>query len=572
MVFWPFYRLPLPTFQVDKSGRLQHVNEDWLTLLELKPDDMRGRRLMDFMAPASRQEFLTVFQQSIFPAKNIRSQFVTGTGAITDVLISFSPATNDGRNIGSVVGTLVDLTNLRQTEQSAKGMQALLNSVITNASDAILVTEAEPIDGPEHPRILYVNPAFTTMTGYSSDEICGLTPRILQGPKTDRRELDRLRQALEAWVPIRAELINYTKSGSEFNVEIDINPVADETGHFTHWVSIQRDISIRRKREEDRLRVLIERVPQLMWRSSEVGEWVWASKQWLDYTGQNADQILGWGWLSAVHPEDHCAAREAWKAARPNGCLNVEFRVRCAASHAFVWHHTRSVPILSKGRITEWLGTTSDIQALKTLQQGQQLLLDELQHRARNLLAVVQAISDDTLMNCGSLEQFGDEFRGRLGALSRVQGLLALTGSETIDLRQLVEAEILAHAGADTNNIKIEGPPAGLATAAVQVFALALHELSTNAVKYGALGQPTGHLSVTWTIEYDHEKRPLVALEWRESGVRMPEAGDLARKGYGSELICEALPYHLNATTRLIFCDDGISCSIRFPIYGRQVD
>ena len=87
------------------------------------------------------------------------------------------------------------------------------------------------------------------MTGYSATEVIDGTPRVLQGPKTDATELDRVRKALKAWRPVRAQLVNYTKAGVEFDVELDITPVADATGHVTHWIAIQRNVTARLKRE-----------------------------------------------------------------------------------------------------------------------------------------------------------------------------------------------------------------------------------------------------------------------------------------------------------------------------------
>ncbi len=132
----------------------------------------------------------------------------------------------------------------------APDRQSLFASVVTHANDVVLVTEAEPIDAASGgPKVLYVNPAFTRMTGYEAAEIVGRTPRMLQSPATDRAELDRLRAALRAWKPVEVELLNLRKDGTEFWVQLNITPVADETGYFTHWVAIQREITERKLRE-----------------------------------------------------------------------------------------------------------------------------------------------------------------------------------------------------------------------------------------------------------------------------------------------------------------------------------
>ena len=127
----------------------------------------------------------------------------------------------------------------------------LLGRVADYTEDVILVTEGEPFDQPG-PRILYVNAAFTRMTGYTPEDVIGLTPRILQGPNTSPEACARIRTALEAWQPIRIELLNYRKDGSEFWVELSITPVADETGWFRYWVSVQRETNERRHFDEQR--------------------------------------------------------------------------------------------------------------------------------------------------------------------------------------------------------------------------------------------------------------------------------------------------------------------------------
>ncbi len=158
------------------------------------------------------------------------------------------------------------------------------------------------------------------------------------------------------------------------------------------WVGSSTDIDdIYRLRQqvaasERQLRVFVEGVPQLLWRSCEMGNWTWASPQWLAFTGQSQEQSHVRGWLDAVHPDDREVAIAAWKAAMPLGSLDVEFRVYRARDGAYLWHRTRSTPARDgAGRIVEWLGSTTDVQDLKALQEHQQVLLADLQRHAREL-------------------------------------------------------------------------------------------------------------------------------------------------------------------------------------------
>ena len=147
-------------------------------------------------------------------------------------------------NAVRMLGTVMDISDRKAREAQLR----LLESVVVATNDAVVITAAEPLDEPG-PRILYVNPAFTRITGYTLEEVLGKTPRILQGKKTQRATLDRIRTALHNWKPVRADLINYRKDGSEFWVELSIVPVADETGWYTHWIAVQRDITERKQAE-----------------------------------------------------------------------------------------------------------------------------------------------------------------------------------------------------------------------------------------------------------------------------------------------------------------------------------
>nr|WP_315156329.1 PAS domain S-box protein [uncultured Flavobacterium sp.] len=152
-----------------------------------------------------------------------------------------------------IIGAMQDITKRKQEELRLK----LLESVITNTDDSILITEAEPFDEPG-PRIVYVNEAFTRMTGYTAEEVIGKTPRILQGPKTDREELDKLGAALRQWQPYEVTLLNYKKNGEEFWDHMSINPVADTNGWFTHFVAIERDVTEKKVAEAELLKRLKE--------------------------------------------------------------------------------------------------------------------------------------------------------------------------------------------------------------------------------------------------------------------------------------------------------------------------
>ena len=156
------------------------------------------------------------------------------------------------RQEGGAVVSHLDITPLKKAHQQIEINKAhllLQESVITHLNDAILITDAEPVQEPG-PIIRFCNPAFTRMTGYLPEDVIGRTPRLLQGPKTDKNVLNELSQALENWQSIEVELINYKKNGEEFWVNFSLVPIVSNTGWYTHWVSVQKDITERKQQEE----------------------------------------------------------------------------------------------------------------------------------------------------------------------------------------------------------------------------------------------------------------------------------------------------------------------------------
>lgn len=156
--------------------------------------------------------------------------------------------------IGESLAVALDQLQKAEERQVREARLKLLETCISRVNDIVLITEAEPFDAPG-PRILYVNEAFERLTGFSAAEAIGQTPRMLQGPATQRDVLDRIRRSFQDWAPVREEVINHRKDGSEFWLELDIVPIANEAGWYTHWVAIERDITQRKLDEQKEARL-----------------------------------------------------------------------------------------------------------------------------------------------------------------------------------------------------------------------------------------------------------------------------------------------------------------------------
>ena len=197
-----------------------------------------------------------------------------------------------------------------------------------------------------------------------------------------------------------------------------------------------------------------------------------------------------------------------------------------------------------------------ELEQRRQAEAHQRLLINELNHRVKNTLATVQSLGAQTLRSSSDLLTAREAFERRLIALSGAHDLLTLSSWSSAELTDLVQQ---AAAPFEAGRFHTEGPPVRLSPAQALALSMALHELATNAVKYGALGAPAGHVRLTWRRDGDR-----LLVSWREHGgppVRTP-----TRKGFGSRLIAQALARELRGEVRLDYAKDGVRCEIAFPL------
>lgn len=320
---------------------------------------------------------------------------------------------------------------------------------------------------------------------------------------------------------------------------------------------------------QDELRLLTTTTPQLVWRSLDDGQWTSGSPQWESYTGQTDPQANGRGWLEIVHPDDRDQTMQAWHAAQARGELAVEHRLRRNADGAYRWFQTRAVPRQDGDEGTRmWFGISAEIHDLRALQDRQGVLLAELQHRVRNTLAGMRALVRRSAEPDGPATDYVAHLDGRLNAFARVASAVARDPTAGVGLEGLVADELRASLAAEGERARIAGPRVLLQPKAAEVLGLALHELATNAIKYGALAAPFGQIRVSWQIAETDETSCLV-LTWRERRLSHSIVPPTHR-GFGLDTLERTLPYELGARTTLAFAPDGLVCTMMIPLTDRN--
>jgi len=220
-------------------------------------------------------------------------------------------------------------------------------------------------------------------------------------------------------------------------------------------------------------------------------------------------------------------------------------------------------PVIDEqGRVTAGRGVVRDISERKQAEEARQHLVQELDHRVKNVLATVQAIAEQTVHASGSLSEFAARFRGRLASMAQIHEAISANHWEGLQLERLVVLATAPFTGR-SERIRYQGPTTDLPSDAARSLGMVLHELATNAGKYGALSDHGGSVDIEWHVSGEPEAAR-VALRWMERGG--PPVTEPSRRGFGRHMIEEAIPYELDGTTTLRFAATGVCCDIEFPL------
>ncbi|MBR1160872.1 CheR family methyltransferase [Bradyrhizobium elkanii] len=212
--------------------------------------------------------------------------------------------------------------------------------------------------------------------------------------------------------------------------------------------------------------------------------------------------------------------------------------------------------------------TFIDVTAITRAEERQRLLLGELQHRVRNTLGVVRSIARRSAETSANVEDYASHLDGRLNAFARTQSLVTRDPEGGVDLEYLVVEELLAYNAREGEQLRVSGPGIRLQPKAAETFALAIHELATNALKYGALSQRAGRIDVSWRVDDAAEPRQLV-FDWRERNG--PKVTPPRRRGFGSDLLERTLAFEFKGKSTLDFNPSGLHCTIAIPMKPQAI-
>lgn len=307
----------------DLDGNIQFVNNVILEMFGFESsEDFTNKSVYTFINSSSHEKTTRRISEMLKGIFHGASEYLMvkkdGSTFYCDVngnILKDSNALPNG-----IIYVLRDSTKKKKEQHHLK----LLESVITHAKDVILITEAEPVDEPG-PRILYVNDAFTKTTGYTVEEAIGKNPRFLQGEKSDKKELKRLSESIRKWEPCEISTINYKKDGTEYWVNFSITPVADEKGWYTHWVSIQRDITEQKRAEEQiltsnlKLATLLDAIPDIMFEVDIEGRIYNYHTHQTELLATTPEQFLGKTFAEVIEPKAAAICEIAIKEASEKG-------------------------------------------------------------------------------------------------------------------------------------------------------------------------------------------------------------------------------------------------------------
>lgn len=535
-------------------------------LFDLVTTDI-GRPIAHFARKFSDENLLSDAKMVLRKLTTIEAEIPSDSGRW--YMRRMLPYRTRDNHIAGVVITFNDITERRHTEKTIRASEERLRDLIVALPGAVYTTDAEG-------RITSYNPAAVELWGRApelgGDEWCGSWRMYTPDGAPLPHDQCPMAIALKERRPIQGcEAVAERPDGVRVPFLAYPTPLRNASGEVTGAVNMLVDITERKRAEEltQRLAVVVESSDDAITSETIDGtitSWNNGAQRLFGYT---ADEIIGKSSM-ILAPEDRRAEETNIldHLGRDEHVQHFE-TLRRRKDGSAVWVSLTISPIKNAGGKVIGASTIArDITERRRADEHRKTLMDELNHRVKNTMAVIQSIASQTLGHASTLDEARDAFESRLLNLARIHDTLTLENWQSAELGDIVADTVKPHAGGE-NRFRIEGQNVRLAPRAVLAISMAIHELGTNAVKYGALSSEHGHVVIVWRIEGEGADRRLF-LHWEESGG--PTVAEPKRKGFGSRLIERALASELGGEVRVNYQSSGLACTILAPFpAGREL-
>lgn len=440
-----------------------------------------------------------------------------------------------------------------------------LASIVESAKDAIIGYTAEGI-------IDVWNAGAERVFGYTAAQILGRSLVSLLPLGAEDQWPMLLAACTGDGGAERYETTWQRRDGKAVAVDLSASTLADAAGAVLRGSAIVRDISRRRATEralrqsEVRLAAILDQTSMGLAQTDFEGRFELVNPRFCQIVGRPARELYRMRVQELIHPDDVGKNIQLVRALLVQHS-HFEIEVRFVLPDGSVVWTSNSVTAMldSDGRPQHMISAVLDTTQQKLAMLHVELMLDELNHRVKNTLATVQAIAQQTLARAPDLAAFRVAFEARLLALSKTHNLLAAdawTGARVADI-VAGELEPFQREDHGSDRVRIAGAEVLLSPKRALALSMAIHELATNASKYGALSAPQGRVDVHWAVELRGEQRWL-RLHWSESGG--PEVAVPVHQGFGTRLITEGLAFELNGDATIEYRKSGVSCVINVPL------
>ena len=433
---------------------------------------------------------------------------------------------------------------------------ARLAAIVDHSSDAILSTSLDGI-------VQTWNNAATRLYGWRPEEIIGKPIDLIVPPALHEQEAAILSAVARGENVSRMLTERRTKNGETISVSLTVSPIRGSDGtvvaisKIAHDSREQAKLVLGLRERSDQFTALANNIPQLAWLADSQGWIYWYNQRWFEYTGFKLEDMEGWGWRRVHHPDhvDRVVERiqHSWDTGEPWEDL---FPLR-RADGVFRWFLSRANPLRDEdGNVILWCGTNTDITDELEAKNRIALLIREVNHRSRNMLSTLKAMVNRS--SADTAEELAQSLHRRITALASNQELLDGGDWSGARIDAIVEAQLAHIDDAARERVRLDGSDdLTIKAAQAEALGLAIHELATNAEKYGALSDESGSVMVEWSRTTDEAGEEMLHISWTETGG--PAVTEPTRTGFGTTLITRNMEHVFGGKVSLDYADSGLS-------------